>query len=650
VNFLKKYYAILTGLIVFIVYLFTLAPSVVEIDSGELSTVQILWGIAHPTGYPLFTFVGHLFTLIPLPFRPIYKTNLLAAIWCSLGIMMFVYTAKLVLDNLVSFKKKAKISKAEIKKRRKEKNKQPAELKKDDTKELPEIFTYIASIAGGLILAFSKTYWIQSTAVEVYSMQMFLMNTVIYFIIKAYIYNGDNKKKELMNWLIMAFVLALCFSNHMTTLFILPGLAYLYLQKNGFKIQSFKKILFMLLLFFPVLILLYYTLVFRALQNPILNWGNPVDFERLFRHASGFQYQTWMFTSTDAAKKQLTYFLNNFPSEFNITLIVIAFGIFGLFVTTKRFFAFVIIDFLFTVLYAINYDIVDIDSYFLLAYIAVAFFAVFGVLKLFEILRDHHLHYTLPITLLLVFIIVQAFINFDEVNVSDVYTFEDYTKAILQSTDKNSLILSYQWDYFVASSYYFRYVEKFRSDVTVIDKELLRRSWYYNQLKRNSPDVVEGIQPYVEQFLTALKPFERKETFDPNLLESLYRKIFTGLVYTNYDKRTIYIAPELVENEMQKGEFALPEYQIVPDIFLFKVVNSKDYVPAQDPNYEIRLPKTRTRYIDYIEYICGSMLVRRAIYETQFNRFDRAKIYIKKLKENFPNYSIPKGLAEAIEK
>ena len=66
-EFIKKYYYILTGFAVFIIYLFTLAPSVVQIDSGELATVQATLGIAHPTGYPLFTMIGYLFSLIPLP-------------------------------------------------------------------------------------------------------------------------------------------------------------------------------------------------------------------------------------------------------------------------------------------------------------------------------------------------------------------------------------------------------------------------------------------------------------------------------------------------------------------------------------------------------------------------------------------------------
>ena len=100
---IKKYYYLLTGIFVFIVYLFTLAPSVVQIDSGELATVQAMLGIAHPTGYPLFTIIGYLFSLIPLPFTKIFQLNLLAALYASAGVSVFVYTSKLILDNLECF-------------------------------------------------------------------------------------------------------------------------------------------------------------------------------------------------------------------------------------------------------------------------------------------------------------------------------------------------------------------------------------------------------------------------------------------------------------------------------------------------------------------------------------------------------------------
>jgi hypothetical protein len=203
----------------------------------------------------------------------------------------------------------------------------------------------------------------------------------------------------------------------------------------------------------------------------------------------------------------------------------------------------------------------------------------------------------------------------------------------------------------VSPSYYFQLVEKYRPDVAVVDKDLLRRSWYYGQINRQHPGLLDGVNTEVNLFEEALKPFERNGAFDSNLLENLYRKIMTNLVSTNADKKDIYISSELIENEMQKGEFILPEgYTVVPDNLLFRVVKGKEYVSASDPIFTIRFPRTRTRYIDFIENSVGTMLTRRALYEIQFNKTDRGKIYIRKIREEFPNYIIPPELLQATEK
>jgi hypothetical protein len=51
-----------------------------------------------------------------------------------------------------------------------------------------------------------------------------------------------------------------------------------------------------------------------------------------------------------------------------------------------------------------------------------------------------------------------------------------------------------------------------------------------------------------------------------------------------------------------------------------------------------------------MENAVGTMLARRALYEIQFNKIERAKIYIQKIKKEFPNYIIPPELLQATEK
>ncbi len=641
-SFLKKYFAVLTGTAIFIIYLTTLAPTVIQIDSGELTAVQVLAGIAHPTGYPLFTMLGYLFALIPLPFTKVYQLNILAAVWCGAGAALFIYTSKFVLDNISFFQKKENNILP--------KNKKGSAIKSDDQViSIPEGKKYLASILAGFALAFSQTFWFQSTSVEVYSFHIALLNLIILLSLKAYI---SYLKKDDFNpkaWIFLAMGLALGFSNHMTTLLVLPGIAYLYFEKNKFNLRSYKIIGIMLAVFIPLLILIYLYLPLKASADPILNWGNPNNFERFFRHISGKQYQVWLFSSTAAAKKQLAFFLTTLPAEFSIVLLISVLGIFVTFFMARKFFYFSLINLIFTVFYSINYDIHDIDSYFLLAYISLAFFTVFGIIKILSVLKIGKYSYSISAVALILFIAVEGFINYQEVDQSNTYSFKDYSTAVISSVSKNGIIFTYQWDYLVSPSYYFQFVENNRKDVVIIDKELLRRSWYYNQLKTDYPLVLKRLGNVVNKFLAALKPFENDQPYNPALLEKRYRELMTGLVSANITKRDFYVGPELFENEMQRGEFVLPPgYTLVPDLFLFKVVKGKKYIPAANPDFKIRFPQNKNHYTKFIENIVGTMLTRRALYEMQYDKIERAKIYIQKIKNDLPDYKIPQGLEQVL--
>jgi len=630
-DFLKKYYAFISALIVFIVYLFTLAPSVIQIDSGELAAVQSTLGIAHPTGYPLFTIIGYLFLKLPLPFTKIYQANLLAAIWCALSVIVFIKIFELLLKSLS--------------------NKSVSQKTKQRMKILETGITtdqkIITAIAGGFYLAFSKTFWMQSTSVEVYSLQIFLFTLIIFTTLKAYL-STTGKRSD---WIYVGLALAFGFANHMTTLLTLPFAAILFFMKEKFNRTSIKKIGVTATASLPVLFVIYLYLPLRAAANPAINWGNPLNFENFWRHFTGKQYQVWLFTSLESAGKQFKYFLSNFPSEFAYAGLLLGIaGIIYLFKRDKKLFTALATAFIFAVLYSINYDIVDIDSYFLLAYIIFALFIAFGFIQIMMFLKTKAVkeNYAIGIVGLLCFI--PLVINRSEASQSGVYAFEDYTKAIINSTEPNSIIFSYQWDYFISPSYYYQNVEGFRKDAVIVDKELLRRSWYYNQIKQNHPEVMKKIEAESNSFIEVVKPFERDQVFDPNIIEQNYRAVMTNLIGKNITERNCYVGLELFQNEMQRGEFTLPEdYQIVPHLLTFKVVKGNEYAPAPDPNFTIRLSKEKNKYIQFIETTCGTMLTYRASYELQFGHKERAKAYIDKVKKDFPGYQIPFDILSAVE-
>ena len=93
-----------------ILYILTLAPSVDFIDAGELAAVAYGFGIAHPTGYPLFTILAGIWAHLPFG-DVIYSLNLFAALLAAVAAGVTVQTLYLLLGvRSAPVKKKGKKS------------------------------------------------------------------------------------------------------------------------------------------------------------------------------------------------------------------------------------------------------------------------------------------------------------------------------------------------------------------------------------------------------------------------------------------------------------------------------------------------------------------------------------------------------------
>src|SRR5712692_4220885 len=295
------------ALFAFAVYCTTLAPTVTFIDSGELAAVTYTLGIAHPTGYPLFTLLGWFFAHLPLGMRTIFQLNLMAALFCSLALYFFFHLLVFLLEDF-----------------------DLSGTGKSDTREegsslgkggiIPS--TYIAAIVGTIVLAFSETFWSQAVSLEVYSLHTLFLSLVLLFFSRAIhqhkmsvISSGSSIQSPVL-WYSFAFFLGLSFTNHMTTILLAPGFLYLFFATHRFSSESWKKINEAVLPFLAGLSVYLY-LPLRSAQEPMMNWGNPTTLEKVWWHFTGKQYRVWIFSSFESAEKQLRYFLQNFPSEFS---------------------------------------------------------------------------------------------------------------------------------------------------------------------------------------------------------------------------------------------------------------------------------------------------------------------------------------------
>lgn len=578
---------------VFIIYVNTLAPSVNFIDSGELAAVAATLGIAHPTGYPLFTLAGWLFSQLPIGPSVIFKLNLMSAVLCSVGIFFFFRFLVLLLEDLVE---------------REFKN--ISQLQFDFYKFK---LVYVPAVSASLVLAFSQTFWSQAVSIEVYSLHILFLSTILYFFYKAIRKHVDAgwsiKITTSKEWFVFSLLVGMSFTNHMSTILLAPALVYMFFAINGFTKYSWR-LLLILVVPFIVGLSFYFYLPVRASSSPLLNWGNPVDLEKIFWHISGKQYRVWIFSSTESAVKQFNYFVGNLFNEFNFLFLLLALvGLWSLFRQHKKVFIFSVLLFVGCVGYSINYDIHDIDSYFLLAYFTIAIWIAVGLNFLLIKAAEKSFYKFITVGVLL-FSFIPMILNYNKCDESKNYLVEDYTKNMFDSIEPNGIIISYQWDYFVSASYYYQFVEKYRPDVAVIDKELLRRSWYFNQLQVKYPWLIEKSKNEIDAFLVELNKFEHNLPYTYEMIEGKFKDVLKSFIERNYNERTIYVTPE-IETQYTEG------FQRVPSGLCFQLVKNNADIKEREIEFKFRSTEKKSHQTEFLLSLYTKACISNGLFQAQ---------------------------------
>ena len=77
-------------LAVFFVYLRTVTPNVAFWDCGEFISTSYILGVPHPPGAPLYTLVGRIMSLLPLPGKVAFHVNLIS-VFAGAATALFLY-------------------------------------------------------------------------------------------------------------------------------------------------------------------------------------------------------------------------------------------------------------------------------------------------------------------------------------------------------------------------------------------------------------------------------------------------------------------------------------------------------------------------------------------------------------------------------
>jgi hypothetical protein len=517
--------------VVLTVYAVTASRSVGFIDSGELSTVACTLGIAHPTGYPLFTLLGWLFSRLPIASEEIIRLNLFASVLTWAGMAVFYANAR----SLIRLSRRNN---------------------RDDSRR--EQWDSLAAAGGTLMTAFSKTVWSQAVAIEVYALHILFVNAVLFLFLRALTFRREGDPRETRTWLLFGFMTGLSFTNHMTTIMLAPGLIIGYFLARGVNRSAFRLIGRMTLPFLLGLSVYLYLPV-RGRMGPVHSWGDPVTLERFLWHVSGKQYSVWIFSSFDSAFRQCASFVSGLPGEF--AGVGILFGLVGLVDLWRRnrnLAITTVLLFVVTVGYASNYDIHDIDSYFLLAYLSLGLWAAVGINGILAaVSRLSGIMRWMAVCAVVAASAAPLVYHAARVNMSGHYVVEDYTRTMFASLEPRAMVLSFQWDSWVSASYYYQTIRGVRPDVVVIDKELLRRSWYLTELNRRFPWLIARSQRAIDMFSAELYKFEHGVPYNATVIQARFVEMINSFIRTAMVDRPVYVTPE-IEAEFTRGLQRVP--------------------------------------------------------------------------------------------
>ena len=536
-----------------LVYFKTLSPTVSFIDSGELATVCTTLGLAHPTGYPVYTLIGRLFSLLPLG-SPVQNLNLLSLFFISFS-NLFLFLVLLAIFELLF-------------------------------PELPESWRSYISLVSTLIFSFSPTLWSQATSNEVYALNSLLNAILFYLILSQLNLKSRGKLAQSDKYLYLFFFLhGLSFGNHLSIVLLLPGFVFLFLmiyRKSFFE----KKRVLLLLSFFILGISVYLYLPIRSSLNPILNWGDPSSLSNLKRHISGWQYRIWMFSeSSQALWESLRNYLRLFYSQFPLYFLPwIILGFVILLKKNWKLFISLLSIFIFTIFYGISYQIPDIDPYFLPSFLVAAGWLGCGIAWLFVLLRrGRYAPRAVAVILIILFSclpLVNLFRNYFMPDESRSYFAYDYAENILRSIKKDSIVLTKIWDHY-SPWLYLKYVENKRPDVRFIDTELSRRSWYLKYIQQNYPDLYQKSEGEIDRFRAQVYLFENGKPYDPSIIEKSYVDMIQSFLLKSYPEKPIYA-------DLMTDEKFLTSFIQTPDGMVFRLQKDMGYYPYSYPELQLR--------------------------------------------------------------
>jgi Protein of unknown function (DUF2723) len=322
---------------VFVLYVLTLAPTILPYGSPDLLDVPMLQmqacvlGMTHPTGYPSYLMLTHLFTYLPFG-DCAYRTNLASAVYAAVAASA-VFWAGYLLSRRV-----------------------------------------VAAAAAALAFGTGVTLWSQAVIAEVYTLNALFIALSLLALLLWRESRGDRYL------LLFAFLAGLSLTDHLTSGLLLPA-GVLFVALVDRRKLSDAKLALKGLGVFLLGLLPYLYLPLRSAMDPPFEANNPTNFERFWYVVSGGNLTGGFFAFGPAELPgRLSFYWGHLLDNLHWGLLAAAAVGFAALLLWDRPAA-GLLGFLYLgwVFYSIENDIPDIEVYFVPTYLVLALAAAAGL-------------------------------------------------------------------------------------------------------------------------------------------------------------------------------------------------------------------------------------------------------------------------------
>lgn len=483
-----------------VLYVRTLAPSVVGGDSGELIAAAHVLGVPHPPGYPTFAILSHAFGLLPLG-EPALGMNLLSAILDSLAVAVIALGIL-----LLARQERAPSSKGE------------------------RAAIVVGAILGAGLLATSTAFWTYSLVTEVFA----LNNVLAAGIIVAMLAWARRPTGVRPLWT-AALLSGIALTNQQTITLLAPGLFVLYLAGLRRARSSAEPRLaggsFLVRVgLVPVALLAigllpYAYLPIAATGDPAVNWGDPRTLDRFISVVMRESYGTFSLTVRDTRGGILDQFVflgSYLWTGFTPIGLALA-GLGGWRLARRDTWAFAGLLTMFVVSGPLfvafaNPPLDDpvtrgvLERFYILPGLPLAIAigcgaVVAGRMVVNRLGSRPGAPVAVPV---LTWVLLAAIVlmRLPSVDQRDNRVVEGYGRDILETLEPNALLLTRSDENYTAVLYS-QVVAGIRPDVAAVDVELLKLPTYVAQIRREHPDLALPFEAYDDGERTSLNDLVR---------------------------------------------------------------------------------------------------------------------------------------------